>query len=158
MLLRYKFVTIGSFVLFALILSACGHSYRLKDGECNMRDERFVCHGQLNAAGQGQLAFTQVPNQAYYLKDFKIEKSDEAAGEILSERDCQGDEGGVDKGKIFKFNCQKIDPGVYYVKFKLKAVMPASYHPLPSESCLLYKGARSEWQCTTSGEFRYVIH
>ena len=152
-----KYFLLFIFLSIPLFLAACNSS-SFKIGQCHMRDSRFACHGSLQANGQGKLEFTKIPSQeVFQLTQFSLQKVDEN-GDSMPYKDCSGDAGDVVTQRVFKFNCQTIEPGTYYVKFKLNHRMPKSYQPRKSETCVLSRnGIITAWQCTTSGEFKYII-
>ena len=152
---RFFILVLG--LLAAPLLTAYG-SQSNKIGQCHVRDNRFACHGKLQADGQGELKFTKTPKQdTFQLTKFSLDKVD-ANGDAMDYRDCSGNTGDVTTERDFKFRCQKLNPGTYYVKFKLSHSMPKSYQPRKSENCVLIKqNMATKWQCTTSGEFKYVI-
>jgi len=152
-----KYFLLFIFLSAVLFLAACNSSLS-KIGQCHLRDSRFACHGSLQASGQGKLEFTKIPSkQVFQLTQFSLQKVDKN-GDSMPYKDCSGDTGDVSTQGVFKFNCQAIEPGAYYVKFKLSHRMPKNYQPRKSESCVLSRsGIISAWECTSSGEFKYIL-
>ncbi len=156
-MLNKKYLAILFLPALILLLTACNSS-STKPGQCHVRDKRFACHGNLQSNGRGELVFDKTPaKEIFQLSHFSLDKVDES-GDSTPFRDCAGDVGDVKNGRVFKFNCQSLEPGTYYLKFKLDHRMPKNYHPRKSESCLLARrGMITAWECTTGGEFKYVI-
>jgi len=156
-MLNKKYLAILFLFALGLLLVACNSSSS-KLGHCHVRDKRFVCHGNLQSNGHGELVFDKTPaNEIFQISHFSLDKVDEN-GDSVPFRDCNGSGGDVKNGHLFKFDCQPLEPGTYYLKFKLTHRMPKSYQPRKSESCLLSRrGMITAWECTTGGEFKYII-